>query len=57
MDQDSKLGRIVSEDREMQGEVRVVQHGSVFQELYTLWYYQHIKHEKSSKERWSFVVT
>lgn len=51
MDQDSKLGRIVSEDREMQGEVRDVQHGSVFQELYALWFYQHIKHEKSSEER------
>lgn len=57
MDQDSKLGKIVSEDRKVRGEVRVVGHCSVFQQLYTLWFYQHTKHEKSSEERWSFIVT
>lgn len=51
MDQDSKLGKIVSEDRKVRGEVRVVGHCSVFQQLYTLWFYQHTKHEKSSEER------
>lgn len=43
MDQDSKLGKIVSEDREVRGEVRVVGHCSVFQQLYTLYNIQSMR--------------